>query len=821
MAGMANSVSRTAGSSRRRKPTKVRASRKDSDDSGLSWWLNPVVKDPWGRWPAGQEPIRELEILHVNGSDSSTLLLRSATVTVESSVLPDARFNPDREHYDVWDLRFRGRWNAVWRGNRLAELSLDCFSKEWAEVVRLVFDPDEPVELLAAYNVSSMPMNGLRIKAQDMVTVRGDGSVMGHEVSARDLRLAIQIAARCPGVCEHTAWLESQINNPTQLTSQKALDLMAEMNEAAETTAKESAPGARLAMDLSALQGIAAMHGGESEAPPFSDIEPASATLDTYTMIGAPGLRDLAKADLVRVPPEIVSAMSANVTFPDAIAAIRAASSARLPLWLDFTNDDGQPQWRKHPSGSDQPLYGVLITDFEDEEDTGVPNVRVVIPVGRKAGLVKRPLPLCALAVGPDDGWRYPLLDNQIGLLSAHRGGVTVRHVRGYDWDLIGAEPEITSAEIRAEIAGYVARCTEWTLARVGAVLGALADGVLLLERATGSRTYRLIRAPAPKIHARTNMGPDGRVLVSRLRELGSVKRIAEAEGTDVTAVRLALEKIGIDPDQVRRDETIQRFRRTGSIEAVVSEMHIHRGDVERFLLEAGIDWLDTPVPHDVTDKDVLAAITAYREEGTLEGAGNRLGVSGETIRRRLAQAGLGTSDVATEKERKATHDAVEAWRAASHSLAGAARQLGIDPRTVKERLRQAGVSAAAASTSAERAAEACQLHEIVGSPDTVAVLMGISVSSVRRYIEDRGEMGSSRRVGRPSLSNGELDQVEIAYAEHGSIRAAARSLGMSPGGFSHRLKLARAREGQAIQQKGSAAAVVKVKTGRGETRVR
>jgi DNA-binding CsgD family transcriptional regulator len=817
---MANSASRTTGSARQRKPTKVQASRKDSDDSGLSWWLNPVVEDPWGRWPAGQEPIRELEIFHVHGSDSSTLILRSATVTVESGVLPDSRYKPDGKRYDVWDLRFRGRWNAVWRGNRLVELSLDCFSKEWAEVIRLIFDPDEPVELLAAYNVSSMPMNGLTIKAEDMLTVRGDGSIMGHQVSARDLRLAIQVAARCPGVCEHTAWLESEINNPTPLTSQKALNLMAEMNEAAEAIAGESAPGARLAMDLSALQGIAAMHGGESEVVPFSSIEPASATFDSYTMIGAPGLGDLAKADLVRIQQDIVSAMAANVTFPDAITAIRAASSARLPLWLDFTDDDGQPQWRKHPSGSDQPLYGVLITDYEDEPDTGALSVRVVIPVGRKAGLVKRPLPLCALAVGPDDEWRYPLLDDQIGLLSAHRGGVTVRHVRGEDWGLTGAEPEITSTEIRAEIAGYVARCTEWTLARVGAVLSALEDGVLVLERAPGSRTYRLIRAPAPKIHARANKGRDGRVLVSRLRELGSVKRIAEAEGADVTDVRLALEKLGVDPDQVRRDETIQRFRRTGSIEAVVGEMHIHRGDVERFLLEAGIDWLDTPVPHDVTDKDVLAAITAYRKEGTLEGAGNRLGVSGETIRRRLAQAGLGTSGVMTEREREAADDAVEAWKAAGHSLAGAARQLGIDPRTVKERLRQAGVSAAAASTSAARATEASQLHEIVGSPDAVAVLMGISVSSVRRYLED-GKTGSARRVGRPSLSNGELDQVELAYAEHGSIRAAARSLGMSPGGFSHRLKLARARGGQATQQKGSAAAVVKVKTRRGEARVR
>jgi hypothetical protein len=801
-----------------------RSLREGGDNGGeLTRWLQgPIVEDPWRRWPAGQEPIRELEILHVHGSHSSTLLIRTAAVTVEPGVLPDARYNPDREHYDVWNLRFRGRWNAVWRGSRLAELSLDCFSGEWPEVIRLVFEPDEPVELLAAYNASFPGLNGLTIKADDMLTRTGADEIMGHEVSARDPRLAIQIAARCPGVCEHMAWLEQEIYRPTELTSQKALDFMAEMTEAAEAIAGEPAPGAQLALDLRALQGIAAMHGGESESAPVPFIEPVGATLDTYTMIGAPGLGDLAKADLVRVPQEIVSAMAANVTFPDAITAIRTVSSARLPLWLDFTDDEGQPQWRKHPSGSDQPLYGVLITDYE-EEDAGAPRVRVVIPVGRKAALVERPLPLCALAVGPDDRWRYPLLENQIGLLSAHRGGVTVRHVRGYDHDLTGIEPELTSAEISAEIAGYVARCTEWALARVGAVLSALEDGVLLLQGEPGvKRTYRLIRAPTSKTATRTNRGLDGRALVSRLRELGSVKRVAEVEGMDVTNVREALEKLGVDPDQVRRDEAIQRFRRMGSIEAVVSELHIHRGDVERFLLEAGIDWLDTPVPHDVTDKDVLAAISAYREEGTLEGAGDRLGVSSETIRRRLAQAGLGTSDVATERERKAAQDAVEAWKTAGHSLAGAARQLGIDPRTVKDRLRQAGVTAEAASTSAERPAEALRLHEIVASPDAVAALMGISVSSVRRYLEDRGKRGSPRRGGRPPLSDGELDQVELALAEHGSIRAAARSLGMSPGGFSHRLKLARARDEHTAAQQGDASSgAAKVKTSRGAARVR
>jgi len=779
------------------------------DESGglTSWLRGPIAADPWRRWPAGHEPIREMEILHVSGDDSSTLLLRSAAVTVEPGVLPPTRYNPDEDRYDHWDLRFRGRWNAVWRGSRLAELSLDCFSEEWPEVIRLVFEPDEPVELLAAYNASFPGLNGLTIKAKDMEAVNRRGQIMGHQVSVRDPRLAIQIAARCPGVCEHTAWLEREIYRPTELTSEKAIEFMTEMNEAISALASEPAPGAHRAMELTALQGIAAMHGGESESAPVPFLEPVGATLDTYTMIGAPGLGDLATADLVRVPPGIVDAMAANVTFPDAITAIRVASSARLPLWLDFTNDAGEPQWRRHPSGPEQPLYGVLITDYDDE-DADAPGVRVVVPVGRRAGLIERPVPLCALAVGPDDRWRYPLAENQIGLLTAHRGGVAVRHVRGYRHDLTGIDPAITPAEIRTEIAGYVARTTEWILARAGAVLSGLEDGVLLLQReADGIRSYGLARAPISKRTARGTRALDSGALVSRLRALGSLRRVAEVEDADVIAVREALVKAGVDPDQVRRDEVIQRFQRSGSVAVVVGELHIHRGDVERFLLEAGIDPLETPVPHDVTDTDVLAAIRAYREEGTLDGAGDRLDVSGETIRRRLARAGLGTDDVPTESRRRAAQDAVEAWKAADHSLAGAARGLGIDPRTVKDRLRQAGVPPAAMSTRHERATEARQLHKIAGSAQTVAALMGISAASVRRYLNEPDNRAANRRGGRPRLSDGQLDQVQLAYAEHGTIRAAARSLGMSPGGFSHRLTLARARDEHAPAPNKSATA--------------
>ncbi len=322
-----------------------------SANSLSDWFHGPLKEDPWQRWPAGQEPVRELEIRHVVGDDAVTLLHRSAIVTVEPGILPDSRYNPGDDPYDVWDLRFRGRWNAVWRGSRLAELSLDCFSADWPEVVRLVFDPDEPVELLAAYNASFPGMRGVVIRAENMTTRNAAEEIMGHDVSVRDPRLAIQIATRCPGVCEHTAWLEGEINWPTELSTEKAIDLMSEIATAAKAVAREPAPGARLAMDQKMLQGITAMVSGESDPAPVPLLEPVSATLDTYTMIGASGLGDLAKADIVRVPTDIVSALAANVTFPDAITAIREVSSVRLPLWLDFTDDSNQPQRRRTSVG--------------------------------------------------------------------------------------------------------------------------------------------------------------------------------------------------------------------------------------------------------------------------------------------------------------------------------------------------------------------------------------------------------------------------------------------------------------------------------------
>lgn len=762
----------------------------DEDGEGeVSPLFETLREDPLGRWPAGKEPIREVEIYQLWGDTSATLLLRRARLEVEPGVLALPRFDPEKD--DIWDLQFRGRWNAIWSGTRLRELSLDCFSDEWDEVIRLVFDPVDPVDLLVAYNAYFPGMWGLDLVAEDMTAKNARDELFGHRVSARDPRLAVQIAARYPGVAELTAWMQKEIYKPSELTTPESQVMMAEVfGGTTASLENESAPGAAIATNGTYIAGFASMHGKSSEPPPVPFIDPVAATLDTYTLIAAPALGEVREADLINVPPDMIAPLSAHVTFPSAITAIRRASPERLPLWLDFTSNRGEPLRHPHRGAPDQPLYGVMVFDYEDDDDPSTP-VRIVAPVGRAAGLDERALPLCALGIGPDDQWRYSIPENQISLLTAHRGGVAVRHVRTQH-DLVGTEPQMTQKEIAREISGYVARTTEWILARVGAVLSGLDDGLLLLEKIEQTdRSYRLIAAPATKSAKRAVRDFDASTLVDRLRELGSLRRVAEAENADVVAVRDALDRAGVDPDQVRRDEVIQRFRRSGSVETVVAELHIFRSDVERFLAEAGIEWNETPVPHDVTDPEVLAAINAYREVGTLDGAGEQLGVSSETVRRRVHRAGLNTFDIVTDARRKAAKDAVNAWKAERRSLAGAARRLGLDPRTVKERLLEAGISPAGASSRAERAAEAKTLKEIVDSPRQVAALMGVSVSTVRRYI---GDGKTTRRPGRRRVSDDALSQVELALAEHGSIRAAARALGMSAGGFGYRLKLARAR---------------------------
>ena len=124
--------------------------------------------------------------------------------------------------------------------------------------------------------------------------------------------------------------------------------------------------------------------------------------------------------------------------------------------------------------------------------------------------------------------------------------------------------------------------------------------------------------------------------------------------------------------------------------------------------------------------------------------------------------------------------------------MAGAARQLEIDPRTVKTHLAEAGVSISRASNERERVAEARRLHEIVGSTQAVATLLGVSVSTARRYL---GEVEDSGRRGRPRISEEALDQAELAHREHGSIRAAARAIGINHDGFAYKQRLARKRK--------------------------
>jgi DNA invertase Pin-like site-specific DNA recombinase len=634
-----------------------------------------------------------------------------------------------------------------------------------------------------------------------MKVLNARDEVCGHRCSARDPRLAVQIASRYPGVCEHSGWLEWEVfDGSTEIKSEIGKSLLGHYRAAHESVAKEPAPGAKRVTNLELLEGLAAMPGRDGDAPPVVFIEPVGATLDTYTLLGTPSLRYLPEATLLRVDPGIAAALAANVTFPDAITAIRAADPDRLPLWIDFTDDEGEPLRLRRGSGPPQPLYGVMILDYAGEDDVAYDDelpeddidgsARVVAPFGRTAGLIERPFALCALGVGPDDNWRYPIPANKISLITAHRGGVQVEHVRT-EHDFIGTEPPITSAELGREISGHVARTTEWILARVGAILSGLDDGLLLMDKVGGSRTFQLVTAPQTR-GPRDRRALDASHIVARLRELGSLRRVAQAENVDIVSIHEELARAGVDPDQVRRDEVIRRFRRAGSVDVVVGELHLFRSEVERFLTEAGVDFTTTPVPHDVTDPDVLAAITAYQEHGTFGAAGDALGVSGETVRRRLARAGMNADDVLTDPQRRAVQEAVKAWEAEGRSLAGAARRLALDPRTVKDRLRQAGVSAAAAGTAAERAAEARHLFNVVGSAPQVAALMGVSTSTVRRYLGEAS--GTKPRRGRPPVSDDALVQVELALEEHGSIRAAARALGMSVGGFSHRLKLARAR---------------------------
>lgn len=769
----------------------------DDEDAKTRDPLARLREDPYGRWPAGEEPIREVDVVAVLGDTSLMYSHRTTRVEIPAGVLPAPGELRDDEPSPTKDLLLRGRWNATWRGTRVSELSLDCFSESLNFVPRFVFQPDHQADLLSVYVASFPGLWGLEIFAEDFTALDRRDEVMGHMVSAKDVRLAMQIASRFPGVCPHMGWMEYEMARSTEITDAAAKEMFDELNVTASLEG-EAAPGARLAAQPALIRAYAAMQAEEPDKPPTLFIEPICATLDTNTLIGAHGLSGLSDATLLRVPVDIASAVASNVTFSDAITAIRQADTDRLPLWLDFTDDDGTPFHLPRAGGPDQPLYGVLVEDYDEEgpEAQG----RVIVPFGRAASCEDEPIPLCALGIGSDDDWRYPIPGNQIGLMTAHRGGVAVRHIRGYEWDLASVAPPITEVELNRELAGYVTRSTEWILARVGALLGAMDSGALTYEKVIGTeRTFNLVRAPAQPKGARSAVSIDSWTLVRRLRELGSVGRVATAVDADIAAVREALDRIGVDPDQVRRDEVIFRFRRVGTVEAVMAAFPVHRGDIERFLTEAGIDWQQTPVPHDVTDPQVLDAISSYREYGTLEDAGTSIGVSGETIRRRLAAAGLKPEQILTDARRRTLDETVATWRAAGGSLAGAARELNLDPRTVKERLHEAGVATSTAP-AAENEQEAQRLLELTGSVRMVAALMGAPLSTVRRWVTGPDE-AVARPQGRPRVSQEALDQVEIAFAEHASVRAAARAIGMSPGGFSHRLKLARARHTTAAEE--------------------
>jgi molybdenum-dependent DNA-binding transcriptional regulator ModE len=755
-----------------------------------------VHEDPWGRWASGQEPIRELTITYVVADDSDTLMIRMPRVDIEPGVLPDPRISldPDRYGEDDWELRFIGRWSARWRGTTLAEASLDLFSDELDEVLRLVFEPSSPVELLLIYNASFLGLHGLTICNAGTPARNARDQPLGHSVLCRDPRLAMQIAARCQGIAPHIGDFQAELWRPTDITSDKGREALDELTAAAAAVAAEPAPGLQLAFgDHDRLRAIAALQGGDADRGVMVFNDPIATTIDTYTLIGEMGLGFIDdETRLVRVPEPVAAQLAVNLTFADAITAIRKADPDGLPLWLDFTAEDGTPVTRHHPSGIPQPLYGALVI-YEDDPEHGGP-FHAVVPIGRAVGLDPTPLATCVLGVGPDDAWRYPMEDNFLGIITAHRGGVVVRNT-AYSYEMEGVEPTVTVEEVRREIAGHFARTSEWILARVGSILTGLDDGLLRLRSAeAGNRTFDLGMTPAPATSARrTGADIDPWHVARRLRQLGSLRRVADEINAPLPEVREALDVAGIDPDQVRRDEVLTRYRATGSVGAVAAVLPIMRVEIERFLRDAGLDPTDTPVPHDVTDPEALQAIAAYRETGTLEAAGAKLGITGESVRRRIARAGLRVEDVETDAARRQREETVAAFNEAGRSLAGAARLLGVDPRTVRDRLVRAGVdhTTVTLTTDDARAAELRALYALVGSIRRVAALTGVSADEVRRAV---GPSEGSERRGR-RVSDDALDQAEMAYAEHGSVRAAARALGISPGGFAYRLNQARARQ--------------------------
>jgi hypothetical protein len=773
------------------KPSSRRTSRAEALSHENMW--KPITRDPWDRWAPGQEPIREVEIARIVADDSDTLMIRMPRVDIVPGVIPDPYMDPDpsEDSDGGWQLHFAGRWNAQWRGSRITNLSLDLFSGEIDEILRLQFLADDPLDLLLACNGSFIGINTLTVCNDGTLARNARGNPLGHSVLCRNPLLAMQIAARCYGVSRHFDLFQAELWNPSEITSDKGKEVYRELETVSQSVKGEPVPGLQSAVgDDSRLRAIAAMLGEDADGSGLLFHEPIATTLDIYTLIGTMGLGFIEDdTRLVRVPEPLALNLSSNVTFADAISAIRRIDPDGLPLWLDFTSEDGQPAERRHPSGLTQPLYGALVV-YEDDPKEGGP-FHAVIPIGRTANLDPSPLATCVLAIGADDQWRWPMPENQIGAITAHRGGVAVRNIN-YSYELEGVESKVTREWVRREIAGHFTSTSEWILARVGAILTGLDDGLLCLSRTPNSqRTFDLELAQTTSQGGRRiKHDLDPWNLARRLRQLGSVKRVAEQFDTEIATVRETMEAAGIDPDQVRRDEVLTRYRATGSIDAI--GLPIFRSDIERFLRDAGIDPHDTPVPHDVTDPEALEAISTYRQAGTLEAAGARLGISGESVRRRIARAGLRVNNIETDAERRQREETIAAFHEANGSLAGAAHRLKIDPRTVRDRLVRAGIDPVVdrAANAAVGAEELRGLHDLVGSIREVATLTGVSIDEVRRAV--RLDDDPQRRARR--ISDDALDQAEIAYREHGSVRAAARALGLSAGTFQYRLEKAQAR---------------------------
>lgn len=197
----------------------------DEEDGGVdAFWRSPVRSDPWERWSAEAEPIRELDIVYIDANASSTSLVRYGSIEVEPGVIPDP--SPLGSE-DYFNLNFTSRWNATWRGARLSELSLDMFSKEWPEVLRLVFDPAFGVDLLCAYHASYLGFWGLHLCNHGTSLRNARDEPLGHHVLCRDPRLALRIAARYPGVASHIASLQSPLWLPPEPSSDDGRELMA------------------------------------------------------------------------------------------------------------------------------------------------------------------------------------------------------------------------------------------------------------------------------------------------------------------------------------------------------------------------------------------------------------------------------------------------------------------------------------------------------------------------------------------------------------------------------------------------------------------